>query len=117
MTSKLCGFAAGDRINLANVQANSLSYANGTLTLLGANNVVVDTLLFAGQYKTADFALQREGQTTDVVYAGGNTFSPPPDFNFQITGHAPPTSFVTEPLRMAMPHGDGLPFSMTWLHR
>jgi hypothetical protein len=70
VSSTLSGFGTGDRIDLANVQASSLSYSHGTLTLFDASHAVVDTLSFSGKYTAADFSLQQEGKSTDVVYAG-----------------------------------------------
>ena len=117
VSSTLSGFSAGDRIDLANTQASSLSYANGTLTLLGANNVIVDTVQFAGNNTAADFALQREGQTTEIIYVGSNASSPAPDFALETSLHAPPAPFVDEPMRVALPRSEGLALLAPWLHR
>ncbi len=119
VSTTLSGFGTGDRIELANLHASSLKYANGTLTLFNANNTVVDTLHFKGNYKTADFALQTEGKATDVVYAGSNASSLAPhlpDF-MPVTGASATLSpFVADPMRMAVPRLDGLPFLVAWLH-
>ncbi len=116
VSSTLSGFGTGDRIDLDNIQASSLKYADGTLTLLDANNAIVDTLTFAGNYNTADFTLQREGQTTEVVYAGENALPLSRNFMTQNNGHASLSPLVAEPVHMAMPHQDGLPFFMAWPH-
>jgi hypothetical protein len=70
VTSTFAGFGTGDQIDLAGVQATSLKYAEGILTLFDANHSVVDTLAFSGQYTQADFSLQAKGNDTDVLYDG-----------------------------------------------
>jgi fibronectin-binding autotransporter adhesin len=70
LTSALSGFGAGDVIDLAGIQASSLKYADQTLTLLGAGGSVVDTLVFDGNYKQADFALQATHDGTEVIFSG-----------------------------------------------
>ena len=103
VTSKLSGFGAGDRIDLASVQASSLSYAHGTLTLFDASHAVVDTLAFSGNYTAADFVLQREGMATDVVYAGSHATSlVPPLANFSPWGggHILPSFLEERPIML-----------------
>jgi autotransporter family porin len=70
LTSALSGFGSGDIIDLAGIQATSLKYASQTLTLLGANGSVVDTLIFDGKYTQADFALQAIKGGTELIFAG-----------------------------------------------
>ncbi len=70
VTSVFSGFGTGDSIDLSSVQGTSLSYADGTLSVLGANSAVLATLNFAGNYTLADFKLQDHGANTDIVYAG-----------------------------------------------
>jgi hypothetical protein len=48
VTSVLSGFGTGDTIDLSSIQAGSLSYAGGALTLYGPGQHVVDTLAFSG---------------------------------------------------------------------
>jgi hypothetical protein len=68
--SVFSGFGMGDTIDLQGVAATSLSYADGTLSLLNAAQIVVDTVTFAGHYVQSDFALQADGMSTKVIYAG-----------------------------------------------
>ena len=70
VTSVFSGFGGGDSIDLDSVQGTSLSYADGTLSVLGANEAVLATLDFAGSYTLADFRLDTDGANTDIVYAG-----------------------------------------------
>jgi hypothetical protein len=71
VTSVLSGFGTGDTIDLSGLQAGSLSYAGGTLTLYGPGEHVVDTLAFAGSYTTGDFGLHPDGAGgTDIAYTG-----------------------------------------------
>jgi outer membrane protein IcsA len=70
VTSAFTGFGTGDVIDLAGVKATSLNYDAGTLTLLDANNLPVDTLIFAGTYMQSDFALQAEGSGTELLFVG-----------------------------------------------
>ena len=69
-TATLSGFGSGDQIDLAGVKANALSYANGTLTLFGAGHSTVATLNFAGSYSTANFTLEEQHGTAEVLYTG-----------------------------------------------
>jgi hypothetical protein len=79
-TGQASGFGTGDVIDLANQQAKSLSYSNGTLTLFDAGGSTLGTLHFTGSYQQADFALQADGATgTEITYAGA-------DFGLHITG-------------------------------
>jgi hypothetical protein len=68
--SVFSGFDTGDVIDLQGIAATSLSYANGTLSLLDSAQTVVDTLVFTGHYTQSDFALRADGAGTEVVYAG-----------------------------------------------
>jgi hypothetical protein len=69
-SSVFAGFGSLDVIDLAGIQADALNFANGTLTLYGAGNSVVDTLLFDGSYSNSNFALQTQGSGTEVLYVG-----------------------------------------------
>jgi hypothetical protein len=86
LTSALSGFGSGDVIDLAGIQASSLKYAGQTLTLLGTNGSVVDTLTFDGKYTQADFALQAVHGGTDLLFAGSES---PADFLPEIFGQQP----------------------------
>ena len=68
--SVFSGFGAGDIIDLAVVQAASLSFSGGTLSLFDAGGSVVDTLAFSGNYTASDFALKAYGAGTDILFAG-----------------------------------------------
>lgn len=70
LTSTISGFGSGDKVDLASINAASLSYSKGTLTLFDAGHNIVDTLGFAGSYTNADFALQSVSNGTDLLYAG-----------------------------------------------
>jgi hypothetical protein len=70
VTSTFSGFGSGDIFNLIGVQASTFSYAGGTLTLLNEKGAVVDTLLFSGAYHQSDFALQAQGNNTEILFAG-----------------------------------------------
>jgi hypothetical protein len=76
VTSTFAGFGTGDQIDLIGLQATLLKYANGTLTLLNANHTVIDTLTFSGDYTKADFALQADGNNTELLYAGAPAHLP-----------------------------------------
>jgi hypothetical protein len=70
VTSTFAGFGTGDSIDLIFINATSLKYANGTLTLLDANGKAVDKLAFAGTYTANDFSLHSITNGTEVDYAG-----------------------------------------------
>jgi hypothetical protein len=72
LTSTLAGFGFGDVISLAGVEATSLTYIGHTLSLLGANGSIVDTLAFEGKYKQADFSLKATHGGTEVLFASGS---------------------------------------------
>jgi hypothetical protein len=80
LTSVFSGFGSGDSIFLASIQAASLSYSGGVLTLFDASHAVVDTLSFAGSYSQSDFGLQANGGGTDVVFTGTDILPVIPDF-------------------------------------
>jgi hypothetical protein len=61
----------GDTIDLQNLQADELNFANGTLTLQDGG-VTVDTLLFSGDYSSTNFTLTSDG-------SGGTLLSFVPD--------------------------------------
>ena len=72
LTSTFGGFGAGDVIDLERLEASSLSYAGGTLTLY--NGSEVDKLRFSGSLTKANFALKSDGHYgTDVVFKGSPT--------------------------------------------
>ncbi len=81
-TSLISGFGTGDVIELPSLEASSLSYSKGTLTLFDASQNVVGTLTFAGKFSKADFTLKQYGKTgTELVFAGATAAAqPPPDF-------------------------------------
>jgi autotransporter family porin len=70
VTSTFAGFGTGDSIDLVSINAASLQYANGTLTLLDANGKALDKLLFSGSYSQSDFALHSIANGTELDYAG-----------------------------------------------
>ena len=70
VSSIFADFGTGDRIDLTSVQGTSLSYDSGTLSVLGANDATVATLIFAGSHILSDFALQADGSNTDILYSG-----------------------------------------------
>ncbi len=70
MTSTISGFGSGDVIDLKNLVATTLNFVSGTLSL-ERGTYVVTTLLFAGSYTNADFALAPDGNGgTDLSFAG-----------------------------------------------
>ncbi len=89
-------FGEGDTIQLLGITAHSLSYANGTLTLLGGSDKVVDKLFFSGTYSLADFKLQAIGGGTEVLYAGTAADHSPVHFGAPETiGHAALSDMVS----------------------
>ena len=67
VTSTFEGFATGDVIDLQGIQATSLAYANGTLTLYNGQSAA-DTLTFLGHYTQAQFSIGTDGHSgTDVT--------------------------------------------------
>ena len=71
ISTALSGFGAGDVIDVAKV-ANSLTFENGTLTLLQAGTIV-EVLNFSGSYSQGGFALSKDGHGgTDVTYGGSH---------------------------------------------
>jgi hypothetical protein len=104
-TSVISGFSTGDIIELPSLDATSLSYSKGTLTLFDARQNVVGTLTFAGKYSKSDFALQPYGKGgSEVVFAGSeNTATPPPDFLAE--NAISPRTFATLDTGMPETHG------------
>jgi hypothetical protein len=84
------GFGTGDVIDLENLQAATLSFANGTLTLQNGDTVV-ETLLFAGDYTSANFTLSSDQHGgTDINYVATGADAVLPDFAVGATGgHSP----------------------------
>ncbi len=88
VTSDISGFAVGDTIDLYDQKVRSLSYANGTLTLVGAHNTVLETLSLTGDYTTADFTMATDHHGgTDIGFAANADTVPqttlPPDHAWQ----------------------------------
>jgi hypothetical protein len=88
VTSDISGFGAGDTIDLHDQKVRSLSYANGTLTLLGAHGVTLETLSLTGDYTTADFTMATDHHGgTDIGFAANADTVPqttlPPDHAWQ----------------------------------
>jgi hypothetical protein len=83
VTSTLSGFGTGDTIDLVNLIANGVSFANGTLSLLEGTSVVA-SLTLAGNYTSNNFTLASDnnGGTTIAYVAGAGALpgTPPPDF-------------------------------------
>jgi hypothetical protein len=77
-TSTFSGFAANDKIDLANLVATSASFSAGTLTLLDGSSTVA-TLLLDGSYTSANFTLTSDGNSgTDIKYVATlSDFAPP----------------------------------------
>ncbi len=89
VSSVFSGFGAGDVISLPSIDAASLTYKHGTLTLLDAHKAALGTLLFKGNYTLSDFALQQGPHGSEVVFAGAVA----PDFlaaDLASGGHAVP---------------------------
>jgi hypothetical protein len=87
-TSNIAGFGTGDVIALPTLDATSLTYQQGTLSLLDAHQDVLATLDFAGNYVLSDFTLEQDAKGVDVVYAGAAQSESPygvrPDAQFYI---------------------------------
>jgi hypothetical protein len=66
----LCGWGTGDTVDLRDIQATTLTYMNGTLTLYDGSTAV-DALTFQGSYTVSDFALLADGQGGTSVYDPG----------------------------------------------
>ena len=67
----LSGFAARDVIDLKNLVATSLTFMGGTLTL-EHGTTVVDSLVFAGSYTSANFTLKSDHNGgTDIGFSTG----------------------------------------------
>jgi hypothetical protein len=60
----------GDTVDLRAMQATTLTYMNGTLTLYDGSTAV-DTLTFQGSYMVGDFALRADGQGGTENYDPG----------------------------------------------
>jgi hypothetical protein len=77
-TSTFTGFAANDKIDLANLVATTASFSAGTLTLLDGSSTVA-TLLLDGSYTSANFTLTSDGNGgTDIKYVATlSDFAPP----------------------------------------
>jgi hypothetical protein len=113
-TSTFSGFAANDRIDLANLVATSASFSAGTLTLLDGSSTV-GTLLLEGSYTSANFTLTSDGNSgTDIKYVATlSDFAPP-------AGHGGPTASPSahawlEPSYFHIA-GTGAPDLLFWQH-
>ncbi len=83
----ICRFPAAPAFLLREAARTSLTYQNGTLTLLAANHHPLDRLIFDGTYTAADFGLKTIAGGTEISYAG-------PTAATFVSLHAPPdTSF------------------------
>lgn len=68
-SATISGFQAGDAIDLADVKANGLAFADHEL-LLTRNGRTVADLHFAGRYRAGEFALSRDGHGgTEITLA------------------------------------------------
>jgi hypothetical protein len=86
ITTPISGFGTGDTIDVAK-SAQSLAFDSGTLTLLNGGQVV-ETLVFAGNYTLADFALHKDGHGgSDITYAGADPKITPAHWKLSV---APP---------------------------
>jgi hypothetical protein len=89
------GFGTGDKIDLQNLKATSLTFANGTLTLEHGSKIL-DSLTFSGDYTSANFTLASDhAGGTDILFVA--TGAPLPDFastpdSFQ-SGHVVSSEF------------------------
>jgi hypothetical protein len=71
VTSTISFFGTGDVIDVSGLNANTLTYSGGTLTL-EHGSTVLDTLSIAGSYTAADFTLAPDGHGgTDISFAAG----------------------------------------------
>jgi hypothetical protein len=80
------------------VKANALAFSNGTLTLENGNKVV-DTLLFAGDYSSANFTLSADNKGgTDINYVatGGRGSAALPDFATLLGTSSEPHGIVND---------------------
>ncbi len=72
-TGTIGSFGSGDVIDEKKVNATTLTYAGGTLTL-EHGSTVLDTLTFSGSYTVADFSLSSDGHGgTDINFASDAT--------------------------------------------
>ncbi len=72
-TGTIGSFGSGDVIDVKGLNANTLTYAGGTLTL-EQGKTVLDTLTFSGSLTAADFSLAPDKNGgTDVTFAGSAT--------------------------------------------
>jgi hypothetical protein len=72
VTSAISGFTAGSVIDVENIQANSLNFLGGTLTLENGGTAV-GSLVFDGSYTAANFAIgsdQHGGTDISFVPSG-----------------------------------------------
>ena len=70
VSSTFSGFAVGDDIHLSGIEATSLAFQAGTLTLFDASHTAIDTLQFSGDYDAGDFTLRDQYGNTDILFAG-----------------------------------------------
>jgi hypothetical protein len=76
ITSTINGFGTGDVIDLQHLNASTLSFLNGTLTIDNGTTPVA-TLLFNGQYTTANFTLEDDGHAGRyILYTATDDFAP-----------------------------------------
>ncbi len=69
VTGTIAGFGAADVIDIENQKVKAVSFANNTLSLLGAHGSVLETLDFAGAYATGNFVLSSDHHGgTDIAF-------------------------------------------------
>ncbi len=64
----IAGFGASDLLELESTKATSLSYANGTLSVLD-NSSAVAVLHFSGNYQSTSFSLSEHESTAVIAFA------------------------------------------------
>ena len=62
----IAGFGASDHIDLLKQAATSVSYVNGTLSVLNAGKTVA-SLTFSGNYTSANFAVNSDGHNGSII--------------------------------------------------
>jgi hypothetical protein len=76
ITGTIGSFGSGDVIDAEGLNANTLTYAGGTLTL-EFNGTKLATLSFLGTYDASDFSLTSDGHGgTDISFTGSKADSP-----------------------------------------
>jgi hypothetical protein len=65
----LSALGEGDTIQLADIHATSLAFANGLLSLLGSTGDTLTTLRFADNYPPSDFHLEGIAGGTQINFS------------------------------------------------